>query len=132
MFIKRFVECLNCLSPYVKQSSIKIGSNLCRIEQKLGGNNAPLKALCCIQIAINAFDLDKQMNSTKISQDLVSVNNSIYSQAIFKKTLKSLVIYSNILINDELTDEWVETSNSIRRSMKPSALPINLHVHEVK
>jgi transcription initiation factor TFIIIB Brf1 subunit/transcription initiation factor TFIIB len=107
MFVVRYSNLLN-MSDEGKRKSCSICDNLISIEQTLIKGSSSLQALACIYLAIKFLDLKINLRAvlSKIGTD--------YSDAILNKIFKGISKYEKILCDDELTKEWIDTSNSIR------------------
>lgn len=107
LFVERYSSMLKLEKTY-KSKTLEIADNLTSIDQTLVKGLPPLLAIGCIFLCIDLYKLD-------ISKKHIIDTVEIYSETILNKIFKSIIIYKNILCDNNNTKEWIETSNKIRQ-----------------
>lgn len=110
LFVKRYTKAINLCELGTKKS-LDICSNLISIEQSLINGTPSLQAIACIYLGIQFLDIKS------ISKKDLQESVHIYSDTILNKMYKSIMKYKNILCDDDITKEWIKTSNEIRDSI---------------
>ena len=111
-FCIRYLVSINKNDDDVHAKVMDIVKNLNMIEQTLLTGHASLRAVVCINFALEYLDL--QTPDTR----LAIIRETSYTDAIIKKAIKNAHKYRDILVHDDKALLWVQTSNAIRARIK--------------
>ena len=105
-FVERYTKILN-FTKIQKNKCIDICQNLIRIEQNLIKGSPSLQAIACIYLCSKYMEIP-------ITKKQIYESVSVYSDTILNKVYKSIMKFQNILCDNDVTDEWIRTSEMIR------------------